>query len=267
MTFEELADFASTPAFGILVFLFGSIVGSFLNVCIVRLPRDESILRPGSRCPACHTPVRWHDNVPLLGWLWLRGRCRACQATISWRYPLVEGLTGLLFVAVLAERGLGGPALLGCVFVAALVVVTFIDLDHQIIPDEISLPGILVGLGAALAGWGPSILDSLLGVVLGGGILWGVAAGYEWLRGEEGMGGGDIKLLAMIGAFLGWQAVFVTLLLGSLTGAVVGGARILLARAGSADPIPFGPFLAFGALIAMFFGEGLIDWYLGLAAG
>jgi leader peptidase (prepilin peptidase)/N-methyltransferase len=275
-------------------FLVGIIIGSFLNVCIARLPAGESVVHPPSHCPRCKSAIKPYDNIPLLSYLLLRGRCRHCGLGIAWRYPGVEALTGVLYVAVVAWLGMSwwtGAALL---FVAALVVVTFIDLDHQIIPDEISLPGIVIGFLAFTAlgpdpidSWAAEVLgtisgarwwqallpflaraiDSLLGILLGGGTLWLVAALYERLRGIEGMGGGDIKLLAMIGAFLGWRAVLVTVMIGSLSGALVGSVRIWLGRAGSQVPIPFGPFLALGALAALLFGDGLIDWYLGLMAG
>ena len=248
-----------------IAFVFGTAIGSFLNVCIARIPSGESVVHPPSRCPKCGAAIRMYDNVPLLGYLWLIGRCRDCKAPISLRYPLIEALTGFLF-ALLAYRFDVSPALIAyAAFVSALIVVSFIDLDHQIIPDGISLPGIVVGLLVALAGYGPGFVDSLLGVLLGGGTLWAVAAGYEWLRGQEGMGGGDIKLLAMIGAFLGWRAVLITLIVGSLAGSIIGGLRFLIQRSQAGVPIPFGPFLAIGALIALFAGQQLIDWYFALA--
>jgi leader peptidase (prepilin peptidase)/N-methyltransferase len=205
-----------------------------------------------------------YDNIPLVSYLVLGGRCRDCEQVISLRYPMIEALTGVLFALLVYQFDWTPIVVAYATFVAALVVVSFIDLDHQIIPDSISLPGIVIGLLLALAGYGPPFVDSLAGVLLGGGLLWAVAAGYEWLRGQEGMGGGDIKLLAMIGAFLGWRAVLVTLIVGSLTGAIVGSANIALRRSGAGEPIPFGPFLAIGALVALFVGEPLIDWYLGL---
>jgi leader peptidase (prepilin peptidase)/N-methyltransferase len=205
--------------------------------------------------------------VPLLSFLWLRGRCRDCGTPISWRYPLVEVLTGALFATNLWMFGLTPWAAVACAFTAALVVISFIDLDHQIIPDVISLPGVVVGLVLAVPGWGPSLVERILGMLLGGGLLWAVAVLYEWARNREGMGGGDIKLLAMIGAFLGWRGVLVTLLVGSLLGASVGGLRIALRRAEAGVPIPFGPFLAVGAIVALYWGDQLISWYIDLAAG
>lgn len=249
----------------LITFVSGAILGSFLNVCIHRVPAGRSVVYPPSHCPGCGTRIRSRDNVPLLSYALLRGRCRACGGSISARYPLVEALTGVLLVVVLYRFGLSPAFGIGSAFVAALVVVTFIDLDHQIIPDIISLPGIVVGLVVSALGQGPPLLDSVLGVLIGGGILYAVAVGYHSLTGREGMGGGDIKLLAMIGAFLGWRGVLVTLILGSFTGAFVGTALILGRRTDARVPIPFGPFLALGALCALLFGDRLIAWYLNLA--
>jgi leader peptidase (prepilin peptidase)/N-methyltransferase len=192
----------------------------------------------------------------------LRGRCRACNHTISVRYPLVELLTGIAVLALVRQFGITPPLFAYVAFLAALIVVTFIDLDHQIIPDVISLPGIVVGLVCAVSGLGPPLGASLAGLLFGGGFLYAVAAGYEFLTGREGMGGGDIKLLAMIGTFVGWAGVLTTLLLASFSGALVGGALILLGRSDGRTPIPFGPFLALGATCALFLGNRLIDWYL-----
>lgn len=247
-----------------IVFLFGAVVGSFLNVCIYRIPAEESVVAPRSRCGACRTPIRATDNIPIVSYLLLRGRCRACGVAISPRYPFVEALTG---AAALATFVVFGPTLQGLIlfaFLSALIVVSMIDLDHQIIPNVISVPGILVGFAAALLVGQPSWRASLAGLLLGGGLLWGVSEGYYRLTGREGMGFGDVKLLAMIGAFLGWQAIPVTLLLASLTGTLLG-VGVMLARGSDArTPIPFGPFLAAGAVCALFFGDALIHWYLGL---
>jgi|SRR5579862_263500 len=249
----------------LVIFILGTLIGSFLNVCIFRLPANESIVSPPSRCPACGTSVRYRDNIPIISYLLLRGRCRACGSPISPRYPAVEALTGVLFVCVLYRFGPLPAVAVYASFVAALIVVSFIDLDHQIIPDVISLPGIAVGLALSALGYGPPLLDSAVGVLVGGGLLWGVAIGYHAVTGREGMGGGDIKLLAMIGAFLGWKNTLVTLVLGSLGGALVGIGLILLRGDDSRVPIPFGPFLALGALGALFFGDPLLRWYLNLA--
>jgi leader peptidase (prepilin peptidase)/N-methyltransferase len=247
-------------------FVIGTIVGSFLNVCIHRIPSGQSIVFPASHCPHCDQPIAPYDNLPVISYVLLRGRCRSCRVRISPRYPFVEALSGFAAVASLAFDGTSPHSLIHFAFLAALIVITFIDLDHQIIPDPISLPGIVVGFLAALVLGQPTWLASLFGIVLGGGVLWAVAEGYYRLTGREGMGGGDIKLLAMIGAFLGWKAVPVTLLIGSLGGTVIGFGLLLLQGRDTRTPIPFGPFLAFGALCALFFGNDLIAWYLDLTA-
>jgi leader peptidase (prepilin peptidase) / N-methyltransferase len=247
------------------LFVIGAVLGSFLNVCIHRLPLHESVVFPASHCPHCQQPISPYDNIPILSYALLRGRCRRCGAGISARYPFVEALTGLAAVAAAYSFGLSAYALLAFALLCALIVITFVDLDHQIIPDAISLPGIGVGFAAALVLGTPNWIDSLAGILLGGGLLWGVAEGYYRLTGREGMGGGDIKLLAMIGAFLGWQAVPVTLLIGSLAGTVIGVALMLIQRGDRRTAIPFGPFLAIGATCALFWGDALITWYLTVA--
>lgn len=246
-------------------FVLGALVGSFLNVCIHRLPLGESVVFPASHCPHCQQPIAPYDNIPIVSYAVLRGRCRACGAGISARYPVVEALTGICAVVAVGALGLTPHALLAFAFLSALIVVTFVDLDYQIIPDAISLPGIGVGFAAALILGDPSWGASLAGILLGGGLLWGVAEGYHRLTGREGMGGGDIKLLAMIGAFLGWQAVPVTLMIASLAGTVVGVGLMVVQRRDSRTAIPFGPFLAIGATCALFWGDALIAWYIGAA--
>jgi leader peptidase (prepilin peptidase)/N-methyltransferase len=249
----------------IAIFAFGAVVGSFLNVCIHRLPIGESVVFPASHCPQCQQQIQPYDNIPILSYLVLRGRCRRCAARISVRYPFVEALTGFGAMAAVCALGLTAHALLAFAFLCALIVITFVDVDYQIIPDAISLPGIGVGFAAALVLGSPSWTASLAGILLGGGLLWGVAEAYHWLTGREGMGGGDIKLLAMIGAFLGWQAVPVTLMIASLAGTAVGVTLMLMQRRDSRTAIPFGPFLAVGATCALFWGDTLIAWYLGVA--
>jgi leader peptidase (prepilin peptidase) / N-methyltransferase len=246
--------------------LFGAIVGSFLNVCILRIPAEESIVSPGSRCPSCKRPIAWYDNIPLLSWLILRGRCRGCRAPISFRYFLVELLTALAAVAVYLHVGFGFEWVVLFAFVASLIVITFIDLDHRIIPDVISLPGIVAGFVVSFARE-PGPIASLIGILFGGGILFAVAWGYEKATGREGMGGGDVKLLAMIGAFLGWQSIPFTLLVSSLSGSLIGLSLMWWTDSDSKYAIPFGPFLAFGALLYVFVGPDAIDWYLGVASG
>jgi leader peptidase (prepilin peptidase)/N-methyltransferase len=269
-----------------LAFAVGASVGSFLNVCIHRLPQDESVIRPGSRCPRCATPIAWHDNIPLVSWAWLRARCRACRAPIPGRYPLVEGATGGLAVLALLRFGPTAAAAVAFAFTAALLLVTFIDLDHRFIPDEVSLPGIGIGLAASFLPGGVTPLDALGGALLGGGVLWAVAWGYERLTGVEGMGYGDVKLLAMMGAFLGWQAIPAVLVVASITGSVAG-ALLIFARGGTGrarriarhfgpgalpawmqraarrTEIPFGPFLALGAVLALYVPAIMVPWQLG----
>jgi leader peptidase (prepilin peptidase)/N-methyltransferase len=245
------------------VFAFGAIVGSFLNVCIVRLPEERSIVRPPSHCPGCRRDIAWYDNVPVLSYLVLRGHCRSCGIRISPLYPVVELLTGALAVALWMRLGLTLAFAGYFVFAAALVTITFIDLDHRIIPDVISLPGIVVGLVVSLVSPLVTPLDAILGALVGGGILLAVALGYQAIRGQEGMGGGDIKLLAMIGAFLGWRSVFLTLMVASMIGSLIGIAIMLYQRADTKLAIPFGPFLAGGALVALFFGDRILAFYFG----
>ena len=241
------------------LFIFGAVVGSFLNVCIYRLPAGRSIVSPGSTCPHCDTPIRWFDNVPIASFLILRGRCRSCGGRISPRYPLVELLAGLVPVLVAHRFGLTPASAAYVVFIWALIAITFIDLDHQIIPDRISIPGTILGLilGATIlpVGW----TGSLLGAVLGGGLFYLIA-----VASRGGMGGGDIKLIAMIGAFLGWQAVFLTILISALAGSAVGIYMMAVRGKGRKHPIPYGPFLVLGAVVYLFYGSEIIGWYLGI---
>ncbi|GIX48684.1 MAG: type 4 prepilin-like proteins leader peptide-processing enzyme [Candidatus Tectimicrobiota bacterium] len=241
-------------------FVLGAVVGSFANVCIYRLPRRQSLIAPGSSCPFCLVRIPpWH-NVPLLSFLLLGGRCAACQARISWRYPLVEGLCGLLYAGLFWQWAFSPQAAVAAALVTALLIVSFIDLDYQIVPDAITLPGIGAGLLASAWLTPVGLGNAFLGAGLGGGLLLLVA-----LLSRGGMGGGDIKLLAMVGAFLGWRAVLVTVFLGALSGAVVGIALILLGKKKRKEPIPFGPFLSLGALVALFWGERLLAWYFRLS--
>jgi leader peptidase (prepilin peptidase)/N-methyltransferase len=263
----------------------GASVGSFLTVCIHRIPEDLSVVSPASRCPRCRTPIGWYDNVPILSWLWLRGRCRHCAAPIAARYPVVELLGGLLAVAALLRLGPTPMGLVAFAFTAALLLITFIDFDHFFIPDEVSLPGIVVGLAVSLLPGGIGLADAAVGAALGGGLLWLVAWSYERMTGLEGMGLGDVKLLAMIGAFLGWQALPVVLLVASLTGSLAGVAAIFgprgragmgrvrhalgmralvpyLRRRARTTAIPFGPFLALGAVVALYAPQTTLPWQL-----
>jgi len=246
----------------IVSIIFGALVGSFLNVCISRLPKEESIIWPGSHCPYCKKPIRFYDNIPLVSYVLLKGKCRHCKKSISIQYPLVEGITALSSLFLFLKFGPSLSYLFYFAFVAALIVITVIDLYHQIIPDVISLPGIGVGLIASLPLPQITFLNSLFGVLLGGGSLFLVATCYQWLFKREGMGGGDVKLLAMIGAFLGWKAVILTILLSSLIGSITGILIMVVKGKDFKYAIPFGPFLSLGAMISLFYGESLINWYL-----
>ncbi|MBI2089107.1 MAG: prepilin peptidase [Deltaproteobacteria bacterium] len=256
-----------------VLFVFGAVVGSFLNVCIVRLPKGESLVSPPSHCPHCKTPIPFYDNIPLISYVWLVGRCRFCPARISPRYFVVELLMALLAAALWLRFGFGIVLVVGFVFVAALVVISFIDLDVRIVPDIISLPGIGAGLIVSIVNsqWSavqssllPSPLSSFLGILFGGGILLFVAWGYQFLTGKEGMGGGDVKLLAMIGAFLGWPSVPVTLFLASLSGSAVGIALMASRGVNMKYALPFAPFLCLGAVLHLFFGKQIIAFYFQL---
>lgn len=246
----------------IFAIVFGALIGSFLNVCILRVPKEESIIWPGSHCPHCGKPIRGYDNIPILSYIVLIGKCRECRGPISVQYPLIEGVTALGSLFLMMKFGLSPSYLVYFVFVASLIVIAVIDFYHQIIPDVISLPGIGVGLLASLVIPQITFVNSLVGALLGGGSLFLVATVYQWLFKREGMGGGDVKLLAMIGAFLGWKSVILTILLSSLIGSVTGIAVMLLKGKDFKYAIPFGPFLSLGAIIALFYGPNLISWYL-----
>jgi leader peptidase (prepilin peptidase)/N-methyltransferase len=248
----------------ILAFIFGSCVGSFLNVCIYRLPASKSIVRPASACPKCNHEIRFYDNVPILSYLILGGRCRNCSTHIPIRYPLVELMGGVFALLCLMKFGPGIQALIYFVFITVLLVITFIDIDHRIIPDVLSLPGIplffLGSFGVADVTW----VDSLMGILVGGGILFLVAWVYYLFTHREGMGGGDIKLLAMIGALIGWKGILFTVFASSAIGTVAGILTMLHAKKGMKLAVPFGPFLSIGAILYLFFGNQIIDWYFNL---
>jgi leader peptidase (prepilin peptidase) / N-methyltransferase len=256
--------FMSETIVFIFLFIFGSIIGSFLNVCIVRIPEKISIVLPASHCPRCKNPIPWYDNIPLLSYIILGGRCRHCTAPIAFRYFIVELLTPAVLLMLYAAFGLSLSLLTAFIFSASLIVITFIDLKHQVIPDVISLPGIPVCFACSFVAPWTDPLQSLIGICVGGGILYLFAAGYQLLTGKEGMGGGDIKMLAMIGAFLGWKGALATLILGAFAGSVVGIILIMVKGKNLKYAVPFGPFLAAGAFCALLFGEQLIRFYLAL---
>ena len=238
----------------------GFTVGSFLNVCIHRIPRGESIAWPGSHCPKCQHPLRWYDNVPVFSYLALLGRCRYCREPISPRYPIVELVTGLMFAGLVMLYPPGLLLAIRLLFGCALIVLFAIDLDHHILPNVITVPGILIGFALSFVG-PPGWKSSLLGIVLGGGIPFAIAWTYEKVRGHEGLGMGDVKMLAMIGAFLGWPLMLLSLVLASFTGSIVG-AGFIAAGKGARYALPFGTFLAVGALASVVAGDAILAWYL-----
>ena len=240
----------------------GLIVGSFLNVCIHRLPRHQSINWPGSRCTACGRSLSWFENIPVFSWLALRGRCRTCGEQISVMYPLVEVITGALFAAGYLIYGWTPLLAVRLAFACAMVVLFAIDLRHHILPNVITVPGIVIGFVISVMlppGW----KSSLIGLVAGGGVLFLIAEGYYRLRGIEGLGMGDVKMLSMIGAFLGWPLMLVTLVLASFAGSIIGVGMIVSGRGGMKAALPFGTFLAVGALTAAVAGDAIVDWYIG----
>jgi leader peptidase (prepilin peptidase) / N-methyltransferase len=251
------------PAQLTILLLLGLAVGSFLNVCIHRIPLGQSLTMPPSRCPGCDYRLRWFDNIPVVSYILLRGRCRSCRMPISLRYPLVELTTMVLFAVhgeVFGWSALLVPRLL---FACAMVVLFAIDLEHQLLPNVITLPGIAIGLISS-AVLPPGIVDAIIGVLVGGGVLWLIGEAYFRYSGEEGMGGGDVKMLAMIGAFLGWKLVLVTLVLSSVAGSLIGVLVIAVKRGGMKYALPYGTFLALGALIASLVGNQIVNWYVSL---
>ncbi|HEX7829466.1 MAG TPA: prepilin peptidase [Thermoanaerobaculia bacterium] len=262
-----------TLLFPFVAFAVGAIVGSFLNVVIHRVPRDESIVFPASRCPHCGTAIKPYDNVPILAWLWLGGKCRACRGPISLQYPLVELANGLFYLAIFQRTGLTP----GFIAIAALVSMTialiYIDLEWQILPDVIDLPGVVVGLvvGALHLGalyphfiLSKTLLESVAGAALGAGVLLAIGMSYKLLRKVEGMGLGDVKMMAMLGAVLGWEPLFPLLLIASIAGSIVGVIVAAKSPDGLKVAVPFGVFLGLAFLVVMFFGPTLWEWYLAL---
>jgi leader peptidase (prepilin peptidase)/N-methyltransferase len=242
---------------------FGAVIGSFLNVCIYRLPLQTSVVFPASACPHCRRELSWYENIPIVSWLVLLGRCRSCRAPIGVRYPIVEAITAVMFAAAWWYYGptplLASRLILGC----ALIVLFAIDLEHQLLPNAITLPGIVVGFLFSVftePGW----LASVIGILVGGGVLLAVYYAWLWIRGVEALGMGDPKMLAMVGAFVGWKMALVTLMVGSFIGSLVGLGLILSGRGTMASKVPFGCFLALGAAGAATVGPAVLDWYLRL---
>ena len=278
------------PAFGyIIAGVFGAVIGSFLNVVIHRVPLEESIVFPNSRCPSCGAVIAFYDNIPVISWLALRAKCRGCKQRISFRYPAVELLTAVLFVAVAMHDGLSVALPFDLVFVSALVALMFIDAAHQILPDVITLPGLAFAIVARitiplvtgtphfddlpslvngpLAGlplWLASVIGAVIGGLIGGGFLWLMGWAWEKLRGVEAMGLGDVKMMFMVGAYLGWRLTILTLFLGVLSGSLIGiGLMVIERQYDSRKLLPFGVFLGIGAMAALLFGPHIVEWYAG----
>jgi leader peptidase (prepilin peptidase)/N-methyltransferase len=269
----------------IWAFLLGLAVGSFLNVCVHRLPQGESIVRPRSRCPSCKKPIAAYDNIPLLSFLFLKGRCRHCGAAISFLYPAVELMTGLTFVLVYLQFGFSASGLKAGFLAAALLALIFIDLRDRLLPDAVTFPGMAVGAafslwipvgdgiaawlwrqlgGVPLPRWAFSLGDAAIAALVGGGILFALGEIWYRVRKVEGMGLGDVKMMVMVGLFLGTKLTILTLLLGSLSGSLVGGGYMLLTRKDAGYELPLGTFLGLAALVALFWGQPLIAAYVGL---
>jgi leader peptidase (prepilin peptidase) / N-methyltransferase len=247
----------------VILAVLGLAVGSFLNVCIHRLPRGQSLNSPPSRCPHCDYRLRWFDNIPVVSYAILGGRCRKCRTRISIRYPIIELVTMGVFVLHGAVFGWSALLVARLVFACAMIVLFAIDLEHHLLPNVITLPGIVVGLIASSV-LPPGIIDALIGMLVGGGVLWLIGEAYFRYSGQEGMGGGDVKMLAMIGAFLGWKLVLITLVLSSVLGSIIGLTVIILRKGGMKYALPYGTFLALGALVASLAGDTIVNWYIGL---
>lgn len=253
----------SVPAL-LLLAAGGLMLGSFLNVCIARIPAGESVVSPASRCPSCLAPIRWFDNLPVLSYVLLAGRCRSCRTHISWRYPLVELVTAGAFVLQGLITGLDPVLLTSRLILTALLIVLFgTDFDTQRLPNVLTLPGIVLGLAFSIIG-PPGLFESAAGAALGAGVLLAVRWGWKRATGVDGMGLGDVKMLAMIGAFLGWRQVWVVLFFASLAGAIIGLLLTVVQKRSLQSRLPFGTFLALAAYASSLFGDRLLDWYLNL---
>jgi leader peptidase (prepilin peptidase)/N-methyltransferase len=237
--------------------LVGLCFGSFLNVCILRLPHDQSLLRPRSTCPQCKQPIAWRDNIPVVSWLWLRGKCRWCHKPISVQYPVIEALVGVLFGVSVLAYGPSLHAVSASVFGTLLLGIAITDARHYLIPDEFSLGGLVLGLALALGGGVPGFLQALLGAAVGFALLWTVAQAGAWVFKEEAMGGGDIKMMAMVGSFVGWRGVLLTVFAGAALGSLI----FVPLSIKKKRLVPFGVFLAVGAVVTYVFGDAILAWY------
>jgi len=242
----------------------GAVIGSFLNVCIYRIPRSMSIVFPGSQCPNCKASIPFYDNIPILSYLFLKGKCRFCHNPISLRYPIVEFINMFFYILLFYKFGASLATVVYCIFVSLLIVISFIDLDFRIIPDSLSISGIIMGFLSSFFLDGMTPIQSLLGILIGGGFLFAVAVIYEKVTHKEGMGGGDIKLIAMIGAFTGWHGIPFVILASSFVGAALGIIYIIVEKKDTKFAIPFGPFLSLGAVLYIFIGPEIIQWYLSI---
>ena len=246
---------------GIIIFVIGLVIGSFSNVCIYRIPRNESIIRPGSHCPQCSKPIPFYDNIPVISYILLKGKCHYCGQPIPLQYPIVELATGLFYLALYLFYGLQLNSFIYMILCTLLIIISFIDLKERIIPDVLSLHFIFIGFILSFFLKSLSPVDSLLGIIAGGGSLLIIAIAGSHLFKKEAMGGGDIKLAAMIGAFLGWQLTLLSLFLGFFLGSIIG-VIVLIINKGKSDIVPFGPFIALGTMLSIFWGQAIIHWYL-----
>jgi len=243
-----------------VVFVIGLVIGSFSNVCIYRVPRNESLISPGSHCPQCNKPIQFYDNIPVISYMILQGKCRYCSKQIPFQYPLVELLTGLLYISFYLFFGLQLVTFVYMLLGTVLIIITFIDLKEKIIPDILSYPFMIIGFLFSFFREDLTPMNSFLGILAGGGSLLLVAVAGTYLFKKEAMGGGDVKLAAMIGAFLGWQLTLLSLFFGFFLGAIIGIIILVLSK-GKSEIVPFGPFIALGTIITIFWGENIINWY------
>jgi leader peptidase (prepilin peptidase)/N-methyltransferase len=256
---------SADPFVLIVAAMFGAVIGSFLNVCIIRLPNDQSIIEPRSSCPRCHTPIAWYDNIPVVSWLVLRGKCRYCKEPISIQYPIVELATALLWAGAVWYYGVTLAALTAGVFGTLLLGIGVTDWFHYLIPDEYTLGGLLIGLMLAFRDGPAGVVTAVIGAAVGFGLLFAVGWVGGKVLGKEAMGGGDIKMMAMVGSFVGWKGVLLTIFGGALLGTVIFVPLSLLRK--DKPLVPFGVFLAGAAAITFVFGDALIDWYMGFVVG
>ncbi|NNF27364.1 MAG: prepilin peptidase [Gemmatimonadetes bacterium] len=263
LTLTPMIEFLNQYGFTLLAGFVGAALGSFLNVCVYRWPNDESVIRPRSRCPGCGTPVRWRDNLPVLGYFLLRGRCRACGVSLSLQYPLVEAMVALLWAGLAASMGPHPEVLRGGLFLTILLGIALTDARTYIIPDQFSLGGMLLGLALSPLPGGVDVVQSLSGAALGFGLLWLVAVLGKLAFKKDAMGGGDVKMMAMVGAFLGPAGVVLTLFLGALVGSVIFGPISWKTK----KLVPFGIFLGVGAVVSYGWGGALVEWYVGGVLG